>query len=50
MMYSSLALASPLTDKTCCFSYSKLLFSVISLKEQYLFVYIGITEKYGELK
>lgn len=44
----SLAFASPLSDKSCCFSSSKLLFSVVCLREQYLSVYIGVTEKYGE--
>lgn len=44
----SFTLASLLNDKSSCFSYSKLVFSVVCLREQYLLVYISVIEKYGK--
>lgn len=43
-----LALASPVSDKCLCLSYSKLLFSVVCLRGKYLLLYTGVAEKYGE--
>lgn len=43
-----LALTSSLSGKSHCFSYSKLLFSMVCITEQYLLVYICVTEKYGD--
>ena len=42
------AFASPLSGKSHGLSYSKLLLSVVCLREQYLLVYTDVTEKYGE--